>query len=1110
MRLAFVTSFSKYHIPEINLPEAHQSSIELSRILASGMYGSFDCSSASDCSSADYLTRVSAFMSAASSEDDVLLYVIGHGVRLSNGNFAIAAHDYTGPIVENIDWKANGYIDGEHIIEVIMSSNARTVTLVLDCCFAADLIDQIKDRPSILNAAPMICILTAADNNRKTYTNGHTTKLTDSIIKLLQSGRAGGASRHVSIGDLHRALGRKLASQSLTPKLMLWGKNSGQLPIFSRNPNADEQIPRTYLDKLYSHNPEDVSKALDDIWSLTLNGSPSLLRRIIEQLKDFAEFIRVHQPANFDKAATLKDEVRIRLSNYKLDIPDEIIIYTPKSYYALSWFDREIKPESTNRKYFLVTDLDDLKTGTFDLLNMMEMGVATSIFVDEDTFSVADEEMRDVLIVLDRIQARDAQSQNINAYFCHGSFSQFQKTSLFVAFDKIRNVRDLSELHSEEITRIKVQFQPTLFSSLVSYNEGKLNDATQRERTYPKQHNTSNWMREPNFLIFKRGRKFVLVISDSHSSVIDSRLQRTSESVVPARQATAEELGELGFNNKNIHPIFQDRWDRFSHVIIDASIFFQYVMFPHSEVKIPDYDKCISDKGFFTTSVSSFVRSIQQNFGEKKVIFADVCRKTNKRLLEQELLTSQPVFTRFAPTPSSSLHLGNVRTAVISYLFTLTTSKRGHFHLRLDDTDIEAKKSYKTGEEIRRDLAYFGVLFDDVFAQSDPKRQKLYRAALNILQEAGFTDRTKDGAIGLRHRKLKSRISYWYDPVSGPTILHGVRVRTHGGDLDYSLNWPETEKFKYKFAGIIDDLLLSSVVVRDVRQKDSFFTGKQSIIANCLREAVNYCRRTHKVELVQEFEKEVAFWRPNRTSALPFFCPPTYVHVSKVSDERKKVLKKRRGRKKYRISEIRRNGIYFRETLLTWCLCTLGGRFLDSIGYKSEGELIQDIVSFGNEGFLLSLAGKVEFWNLIDCQKSGDIKITNLSRIDYRLMMNSTTGTIAGMLSELQQAAKIPKIEILTFSSLVWPLRGEFSGAHEIATFFRTCINNNIVQHVSGRQSVEKKMVINALESTPADVEEMRRQRKILFGKCTGPDLCKIKKIILDQLEIRIPYSSWS
>lgn len=92
---------------------------------------------------------------------------------------------------------------------------------------------------------------------------------------------------------------------------------------------------------------------------------------------------------------------------------------------------------------------------------------------------------------------------------------------------------------------------------------------------------------------------------------------------------------------------------------------------------------------------------------------------------------SKPI-TRFAPSPTGMLHIGNVRTALINYLY--TRKYGGKFILRIDDTDIErSKKEYEEG--IKRDLVKLGIEWDESFNQTD--RFDRYEAVKKQLLQSG-------------------------------------------------------------------------------------------------------------------------------------------------------------------------------------------------------------------------------------------------------------------------------------------------------------------------------------------------------------------------------------
>jgi glutamyl-tRNA synthetase len=90
------------------------------------------------------------------------------------------------------------------------------------------------------------------------------------------------------------------------------------------------------------------------------------------------------------------------------------------------------------------------------------------------------------------------------------------------------------------------------------------------------------------------------------------------------------------------------------------------------------------------------------------------------------------VVTRFAPSPTGRIHVGNIRTALHNWLW--ARKHGGRFILRLDDTDAErSREDY--AEAIREDLAWLGLAPDEEQRQS--RRFDRYEAALETLRAAG-------------------------------------------------------------------------------------------------------------------------------------------------------------------------------------------------------------------------------------------------------------------------------------------------------------------------------------------------------------------------------------
>ena len=90
------------------------------------------------------------------------------------------------------------------------------------------------------------------------------------------------------------------------------------------------------------------------------------------------------------------------------------------------------------------------------------------------------------------------------------------------------------------------------------------------------------------------------------------------------------------------------------------------------------------------------------------------------------------VVTRFAPSPTGRLHVGNIRTALHNYLFARKLG--GKFILRIDDTDRE-RSTAEFDQAIRDDLDWLGLEPDQVVRQSE--RFDLYEREFGRLLEAG-------------------------------------------------------------------------------------------------------------------------------------------------------------------------------------------------------------------------------------------------------------------------------------------------------------------------------------------------------------------------------------
>ena len=82
------------------------------------------------------------------------------------------------------------------------------------------------------------------------------------------------------------------------------------------------------------------------------------------------------------------------------------------------------------------------------------------------------------------------------------------------------------------------------------------------------------------------------------------------------------------------------------------------------------------------------------------------------------------VIVRFAPSPTGRIHIGNVRTAILNWLFAKKAG--GAFLLRMDDTDRE-RSTDEFAKSIREDLTWLGLTWDGAVRRHSATRMPMAR-----------------------------------------------------------------------------------------------------------------------------------------------------------------------------------------------------------------------------------------------------------------------------------------------------------------------------------------------------------------------------------------------
>ncbi|HEX8937186.1 MAG TPA: glutamate--tRNA ligase [Sphingomicrobium sp.] len=168
------------------------------------------------------------------------------------------------------------------------------------------------------------------------------------------------------------------------------------------------------------------------------------------------------------------------------------------------------------------------------------------------------------------------------------------------------------------------------------------------------------------------------------------------------------------------------------------------------------------------------------------------------------------VITRFAPSPTGRLHVGNIRTALHNFLFAKKCC--GSFILRIDDTDRE-RSTAEFDRAIRDDLNWMGLEPDKMVRQSE--RSDIYEREFQRLKEAGrvYACYETQEELELRRKVLLGRglpPVYERKPADAPVPDGRAPHWRFRLDHDAPIVWNDLIRGQQRF----DPKLLSDPIVR--------------------------------------------------------------------------------------------------------------------------------------------------------------------------------------------------------------------------------------------------------------------------------------------------------
>jgi tryptophanyl-tRNA synthetase len=231
-------------------------------------------------------------------------------------------------------------------------------------------------------------------------------------------------------------------------------------------------------------------------------------------------------------------------------------------------------------------------------------------------------------------------------------------------------------------------------------------------------------------------------------------------------------------------------------------------------------------------------------------------------------MSTAPVVSRFAPSPTGYLHVGSARTALFCWL--LARNKGGHYLLRIEDTDL-ARSTEKAVVQVLEDLRWLGLNHDNKELVFQSKRTAVYNRIIDDLIARGLAyeaydtpaeldamrkdaERNKRQFVYRKREASPEQIAQWKSEGRKSVVRFSMLVKEYRfydvvAAKDIVLPPEEAQDFvirktdgmpTYHFAVVVDDA--EAGVTHILRGQEH---TKNTFLHIALQEALNYPRPTY-------------------------------------------------------------------------------------------------------------------------------------------------------------------------------------------------------------------------------------------------------------------------
>jgi len=362
---------------------------------------------------------------------------------------------------------------------------------------------------------------------------------------------------------------------------------------------------------------------------------------------------------------------------------------------------------------------------------------------------------------------------------------------------------------------------------------------------------------------------------------------------------------------------------------------------------------------------------------------------------------------RFAPSPTGFLHVGNIRTAIINFLY--AKKNNGEFFLRLDDTDTQrVRDEYR--EMIVQDLNWLGLDYDLFFTQS--QRLENYQLAKEKLiangrlyecfetEEELNLQRKSQNASGIPPIYNRNALKLTAEQKK---ILRSQGLKPHYRFLleEKIISWDDKIKGKITYDGrhFSDPVL--------IRQEDDNGFGVPTYTFCSVVDDIDY-----QITDIIRGEDHIT----NTAIQIQIFealnaTPPSFAHLALVKASSGKISKREGG---FDIKSLRNDG-YEPMSIVN---------FLAQIGTSDSLKIHQDF------------KGLIEDFSFEKFSKSAtNYDLLEINNINHKLIQNIDFNIVKNRLKQLKSNCEI--------SSEFWNIfKGNITFIHEIIEWIDICFGN--------------------------------------------------------------------